>query len=116
MTTQTIEKPIYREPGKALYTYKYADPEELRAAIESMRTRQILALKKEINILISKGESCPDNWYASATDGPDGYDHSDKENLRECLEVVREELATREHIPGKKESKELRKARIKKGR
>ena len=41
---------------------------------------------------------------------------SDWERLREYKEQLKQELATREHIPNKIESKKLRKARIKKGK
>ncbi len=40
---------------------------------------------------------------------------SDWDELRNYKNELKQELATREHIPNKKESKAIRKARIKKG-
>lgn len=104
MSTQTI----YRKPGKATYTFIWSDVNNLRKEVKEVNTRELLSWRNRVNRLISKGIAYPDNWYADAHDRPDGFDHYDPVNLHSCLEIIKEELSTREHIPNKKEAKELR--------
>lgn len=67
--------------------------------MQHLHTRQLL---KELNNTRAWGE---DDW----TD----EDWLDLDTYRATIKSV---LATREHIPSKKESKEIRKAKIKKGK
>lgn len=85
--------------------YSYADIN----ALEKMHTKQLL---HERNHLYHVSEYCADCCC-------DRYD----EECQRCgnnhefnMQQVKRILATREHVPNKKESKELRKKRIKEGK
>lgn len=104
MSTQTI----YRKPGKAIYIYRWSNPSNLMKEVREVNTRQLLSWRDKLNKLISKGIAYPDNDYANIHDRPDNFDHYDPANLYSCLEIVKGELATREHVPNKKEAKVLR--------
>lgn len=104
MSTETI----YRKPGQATYTYIWSDINNLKKEVREVNTRQLLSWRDRLNRLISKGIAYPDNDYANVHDRPDNFDHYDPANLHSCLEIVKGELATREHVPNKKEAKDLR--------
>ena len=70
-------------------------PEEM----EKMPTRQLLAHLRSTH-----------RW------GEWDWTYDDHQAAREYQEQVKAVLATREHIPNKKESKKIRKMRIKKGK
>lgn len=72
------------------------NPEQIKKA----HTRQLL---KELRSTYSWG--CPHCW-----------EECEWNQLRCYRQELKEELATREHIPNKKESKAIRKARLKKGK
>ena len=72
------------------------NPEQIKKA----HTRQLL---KELRSTYSWG--CPHYW-----------EECEWNQLRCYRQELKEELATREHIPNKKESKAIRKARLKKGK
>lgn len=71
-----------------------------REQMEKAHTRQLLG---ELRRTYRYG--CPYCW-----------EDSDWEQLREYRKELKQELATREHIPNKLESKAIRKAKIKKGK
>jgi hypothetical protein len=88
------------------FTEKYT--EEQIAALEKMHTKQLLNKKNNLYI---NSEYCSDcgSWRDPECDECYRNTKYNKEQLKKIL-------SAREHIPNKTESKELRKARIKKGR
>ena len=84
---------MYCIPFKRLKVYSFEE-------LQKLKTRQLL---KELNDTRSWG--CPYCWTKD-----------DWRDLSFYQTMIKEVLATREHIPNKIESKQLRKARIKKGK
>ena len=70
------------------------------ADMKHLKTRQLLAELRRTHTY-----GCPYTW-----------EDEDWEVLHTYRAALKAELATREHIPNKQESKAIRKARIKKGR
>lgn len=68
--------------------------------MKNLKTRQLLA---ELRRTYAYG--CPYSW-----------EDKDWDALKTYQTALKAELATREHIPNKQESKAIRKARIKRGR
>ena len=86
------------------FTYAYTQ-EEIKD-LEKLHTKQLLNKKRGLYLA---GDFCRD--YCGDCDECNQCMQNEKFNK----EILKSILATREHILNKKESKELRKARIKKG-
>lgn len=90
----------------------YFDPEEYRAEIEGYSARQLKNSERVFFLKqISKIERGFDN-YDYETDQP----LYDLDNLLECYQILKEEMATREHVPSKLEGKVKRQAAAQKAK
>ena len=88
------------------FEFTYAYTEEEIKELEKLHTKQLLNKKRGLYVA---GDFCRDCC-------------GDCDECKQCMqnekfnkEILKSILATREHILNKKESKELRKAKIKKG-
>jgi len=77
--------------------------EDLKKSIKTMYTKQLLNL-------LARYRVCIDSWMWE--------DNPDKDSITiqlrdECIHLLKEELATREHVPNKQESKLLRQQKAK---
>ena len=88
------------------WEFREAYTEEEIKNLEKLHTKQLLNKKRGLYIA---GDICID----SCGDLAECKDCFNNEKFN--LSILKNILSTREHIPNKKESKELRKAKIKKG-